>query len=394
MMRILYLANEEIPGRMGGSVHAWEVARGLVQRGHRVTALVHRGEGQAAQCEREGVVIIRENLKLRGKMVPLRGLRVAARLARTTDVVMERYLTQGGAGAILARKRGVPLLLEVNSPHVEELIWRFGIGSALLGWALRAWVDWQFASARVAVAPRASIVPAGARDRVRVRGWGVNVDRFSPEAAQDRAAAAFRERHQLKGRLPVIFSGSFRRWHGVLDIPEIARRTLAREPRVKFVLLGEGELLGDVRAAVAAAGLEKDVVVAGSVPYDEMPGIVASCAIGIAPYDAEAYPPLARFGFFWSPLKVFEYLACGVPAVLFGYEGLREHVGEAERGLAVPPRDLEAFAAAIAQLAGDEEARRAMGDAGRRYVARAHSWADHVAWLEDCLREAMSESSA
>ncbi|MFQ5458594.1 MAG: glycosyltransferase, partial [Myxococcota bacterium] len=157
---------------------------------------------------------------------------------------------------------------------------------------------------------------------------------------------------------------------------------------VKFVLLGEGDLAGEVRAAVTAAGLEKDVVVAGSIPYEEMPGAVASCAIGIAPYDVEAYPPLTAFGFFWSPLKVFEYLACGLPVVLFGYAGLREHVGEAERGLAVAPRDLDAFATAIAGLARDEEARRAMGAAGVAYVRASHSWADHVAWLEARLAEA------
>jgi len=226
---------------------------------------------------------------------------------------------------------------------------------------------------------------------VRVRGWGVDVDRFEPGAAETAAGREFRRRFALEGRVPVLFSGSFRRWHGVLDIPEIARRALARAPELKFVLLGEGDVLADVRSAVSAAGLEKDVVVAGSIPYAEMPAAVASCAIGIAPYDADAYPPLARFGFFWSPLKVFEYLASGLPVVLFGYEGLREHAGEAERGLAVPPRDLEAFAAAVASLARDAGARRAMGEAGRAYVRASHGWADHVGWLEERLREATGE---
>ncbi|MDP3940500.1 MAG: glycosyltransferase family 4 protein [Deltaproteobacteria bacterium] len=393
-MRILYLANEEIPGRMGGSVHAWEVSRGLVARGHAVTALVHLGAGQAAEETLEGVRIVRVNLKVGGKMVPLRGLRAAAGLAADADVIMERYLTQGGAGAVLSRRRSIPLVLEVNSPHVEELVWRMGWRGALLAPVTRAWVAWQFSAARIAVAPRESIVPAGARDRVRLCGWGVNVERFSPEAAATEAGRAFRNRFGLEGSTVVLFAGSFRRWHGVLDIPGISRRALARAPELKFVLLGEGDDLAEVRARVRAEGIEKNVIVAGSIPYEEMPAAVASCAIGIAPYDASAYPPLARFGFFWSPLKVFEYMACGLPVVLFGYEGLREQVGEAQRGLAVPPRDLDAFATAIVTLARDGERRRAMGEAARGHVAASHSWAGHVLWLEERLREATGEAAS
>ncbi len=393
-MRILYLASEEIPGRMGGSVHAWEVARGLAARGHAVTALVERAPGQAAEERIEGVRIVRAALRMRGRMIPLRGLARAMGLARDADVILERHITPGGAGAVIARARGLPLVLEVNSPHVEELIWRMDIRSPILKWALRAWVNWQFHACRLAVAPQANIVPACARDRVAVRGWGVDTDRFRPEAADTPAADAFRARHDLAGRVSVLFAGSFRTWHGARDLPEIARRALARAPEIKFVLVGEGELLDGVREAVQALGLSKDVAVAGSVPHEEMPAVVASCAIGIAPYDTDAYAPLARFGFFWSPLKVFEYMACGLPVVLFAYEGLREHVGESERGLAVAPRDLDAFAGAIAMLARDETARREMGARARAYVLREHTWRDHVAWLEARLEEAARERPA
>jgi glycosyltransferase involved in cell wall biosynthesis len=386
-MKILYLAHEEIPGRMGGSVHAWEVARGLAALGHGVTLLVHRGEGQAGEERREGVRVVRVNLKRRGKMIPLLAAPTAFRLARDADLVMERYLTQGGAGALIARGRRKPLVLEVNSPHVEELIWRWGVRLPLARWGLRRWVAWQFAAARLAVAPQANIVPEGARDRVRMRGWGVDVDRFRPEASRTAAAGRFRARYGLEGRVPVLFSGSFRSWHGVRHLPEIARRTLARAPEVKFVLVGEGDLLEEVRGAVAAAGLKEDVIVPGSVPHEEMPSLIASCALGLAPYDTTAYPPLDRFGFFWSPLKVFEYLACGIPVILSAYDGLRDHVGEAERGLAVTPGDPEAFAGAVALLARDAAARRRMGQAGRAYAIADHSWAGHVRWLDGHLRE-------
>jgi glycosyltransferase involved in cell wall biosynthesis len=296
---------------------------------------------------------------------------------------------------VIARRRGTPLVLEVNSPHVEELIWRWGLRSPLVQRLLRRWVDWQFAAARLAVAPRANIVPkVVARSRVRVRGWGVDVERFHPQASRTDAGQRFRERYRLEGRVPVLFSGSFRRWHGVHHLPEIARRTLARAPEVKFVLLGEGDLLEEVQDAVKAAGLQEDVIVPGSIPHAEMPAAVASCALGLAPYDATAYPPLDRFGFFWSPLKVFEYFACGLPVILSAYGGLRNHVGEAERGLAVTPGDPDAFAGAVALLARDETTRRRMGRSGRAYAVADHSWAAHVRWLEGHLSEAAAGGGA
>jgi hypothetical protein len=112
-LRILYLANEEIPGRMGGSVHAWEVARGLAARGHEVTALVNRAPGQEREERIEGVRIVRRRLRVGGRMIPLRGLAAAMGLARHADVVLERHITPGGAGAVIARI-GI-LVLEVNS---------------------------------------------------------------------------------------------------------------------------------------------------------------------------------------------------------------------------------------------------------------------------------------
>jgi glycosyltransferase involved in cell wall biosynthesis len=68
--------------------------------------------------------------------------------------------------------------------------------------------------------------------------------------------------------------------------------------------------------------------------------------------------------------------------VLFASEGLGELGGAAERGLAVAPRDLDAFAGAIAMLARDDPGRRAMGTRARAWVLAEHTWRDHVAWLE------------
>ena len=62
-----------------------------------------------------------------------------------------------------------------------------------------------------------------------------------------------------------------------------------------------------------AAGI-RDIVFTGAVPHDAMPAALAAADIGVAPFDPSAHAPLS-LGFYWSPLKIFEYMAAGLPVV-------------------------------------------------------------------------------
>jgi glycosyltransferase involved in cell wall biosynthesis len=78
--------------------------------------------------------------------------------------------------------------------------------------------------------------------------------------------------------------------------------------------------------------------------------------IGVAPYTAQD-------GFYFSPLKVAEYLAAGLPVVVSDQGDLREIVGDA--GVLVPPDDVAALAAALARLVRDPSLRRTLSTAAR-----------------------------
>jgi glycosyltransferase involved in cell wall biosynthesis len=89
------------------------------------------------------------------------------------------------------------------------------------------------------------------------------------------------------------------------------------------------------------------------------------------------------------PLAALEAASAGVPVVTFDTGGIVELVGDGERGIVVPYPDTEAFAAALARLAGDEPARQALGAAGAAAVRSRHVpevaapklWADLAGWL-------------
>ena len=100
-----------------------------------------------------------------------------------------------------------------------------------------------------------------------------------------------------------------------------------------------------------------------------MPALLASADVGVAPYDTARLRQL-RLGFYWSPLKIFEYMASGLPTVTIPRPPLDEIVREGQEGLHAPEADPSALAAAIERLADDPAARAAHGT---RAPARAWS---------------------
>jgi len=386
-LRILYISGEPFPGSGAGGIHVAEVATNLRALGHDLALVGSHGDGLAkAETWREMDVRRAKMVRLR-KTWPILGLCHAWRAAKPRpDVIMERYVTFGGAGAILARLLKRPLVLEVNSPHVEELFIRVGIKSRFIKWLLRKWVDFQFRTAAAVIAPKLGLVPDHATDKVTLVTWAANVDMFKPELRRDQRVVELREKLDLPEGKVVVFTGSFRAWHGVLDIPDIVEATTKLDPKVVFLLVGDGDCSEQLEAALRERGLMDSVRMVGRQAYDDVPLYCAAADVGIAPYDASAYPALERFGFYWSPLKIFEYMAAGLPTVTVDYPELTALVGD--RGVVVPQRDFAAMAEAIVSLLHDAERRAAVGAASREFVEEQGSWSAHATQLEQVLLRA------
>ncbi|VEB45455.1 Capsular glucan synthase [Chromobacterium violaceum] len=75
------------------------------------------------------------------------------------------------------------------------------------------------------------------------------------------------------------------------------------------------------------------------------------------------------------PIKLFEYMAAGMPVIASDFPVWREIVADAGCGVLVDPQDAAAIAAAINELLGDEERMRKLGESGKRAVLSKYSWA-------------------
>jgi len=375
-MKILYAAiDQRVPGTIGGAVHVTAVAEGLAALGHDVHVLASPGDGPFP--EYAGWEAMTPPLGLR-QLRWLRAGRVieVARRVRP-DVVIERYYNFGGEGMRAARAVGALAVLEVNAPVVDHAgspkRW---LDRALLVEPMRRWRDWQCRAADVIVTPSAGIVPAWARDRAVEIEWGADTTRFRPDA---KGPVPFTRE---AGELVVIFAGAFRRWHGAVHLVEAIRRLRARGHRdIRAVFVGDGPERENVRRA--ADGLD-GVVLAGAVAHERMPACLAAADVGVAPFDVEAHGPL-RLGFYWSPLKVFEYMAAGLPVVAPDLDRLRGIVRHEREGLLYDARDPDGLASAIERLKDPRE-REALGRAARERVVREFGWDVHCRRLEAAIR--------
>jgi glycosyltransferase involved in cell wall biosynthesis len=90
-----------------------------------------------------------------------------------------------------------------------------------------------------------------------------------------------------------------------------------------------------------------------------------------------------RTGLF--PIKLFEILACGTPAIVSDYPGQADLVRSAQCGLVIAPGDPKALAGAVATVARDAEERKAMGVRGHALIVAEHSWERRAAQTADLV---------
>jgi glycosyltransferase involved in cell wall biosynthesis len=375
-MKILYVAtDQDVPGTTGGSIHVLEVAAGLSARGHEVHAVVRAQPGAPAEERLAGAHFHRVSWPTGSRFLRYRARPQVEALARTLrpDAVMERYYNFGGEGVLAAAAVGAPALLEVNSPIVDYPgSTKALVDQLLVVRPLQRWREKLVRAARALVAPIPEIVPDWARARTTIVTWGANVDAFRPEARDE----AFR--HELgvpAGAVMVLFSGSFRPWHGV-HVFEAAARRLRERPDLFFVLAGGPDTSMD-------AGYRGRRL--GRVSYERMPRLVASADVAVAPYDTRRMPEL-QLGFFWSPLKIFEAMASGVGVVTIPRPPLTQIVRDGEDGVFFREGDAASLAETLVRLAGDKPLRDRLGRSGRARVVERYSWARHCEQLEGVLQ--------
>lgn len=272
------------------------------------------------------------------------------------DLVYERYNLFFPSGVRAAKQAGVPIFLEVNAPLFEERS-RFG-GLSLK--RLARWSEeyvWRNADAVLPVTEvlagrvRAAGVPGS---RIHVIPNGINEAEFgrlpTPEEAKRQLG--------LEGRFVLGFVGFMRDWHGLERVVDFMAKSDRRDLHALFV--GDGPARAGVERRAAELGLGERVTITGVVQRDRIPRVLAA-------FDTALQPAVVEYA---SPLKLFEYLAVGLPVLAPATPNIREVLEDDVNAVLFDPQDDAAFARGLGRLCADEGLRRRLGTAARETIGK------------------------
>ncbi|MBE7384193.1 MAG: glycosyltransferase family 4 protein [Leptolyngbya sp. SIO1E4] len=369
-MRIAYVcADPGIPvfGQKGCSIHVQEVIRALRHQGATVDLFaVHLGGAPAADLAdltvhslppiSKGQAAVREKIAL--SINP--SVWMDLKLTGPFDLIYERYSLWSYSAMEFAQIMGIPGLLEVNAPLIEEqaqhreLVHRDEAEKV----AARAF---QAASQLIAVSQEVKhyLTRWGIADKVHVTPNGVNHHRF-PETLQPTIAKA-------ANTFTVGFVGSLKPWHGLHHLVEAFTQLYQQVPQARLLIVGDGPQRDALVAELKQRGLQSVTCLTGAVSPEQIPGLLASMDVAVAPYPASS-------NFYFSPLKVVEYMAAGLPVVVSSRGQLLDLVTDGSTGLLCPPGDETALAIALEQLWQSPQLRQRLGQAARQYILAHHTW--------------------
>jgi len=381
-MRALY--HHRTRGRDVEAVHIRGVASGLERLGYAVeivgppgvhvdadvAAAVKTHEGETSRMGKTWAWVARHMPQLGFELLELayNGVAIPRLLARCRkpkpDLIYERYAISTFAGVLAGRLTGVPTVLEVNETIGVDRT-RQG-KTPVMPW-LAAWLERQIlrqATGLVVVSHylKEQMVAAGhPAERVLVLPNAVDPDRFDPVRAD---GAEIRARYGLEGKPVIGFVGSFTKWHGIDMLLRACAAVAAEFPELRVLLVGDGAQRDESEALAKELGIGDRVVFPGRVPHAAIPDYMGAMDIGVMP----------NSNVYGSPMKVFEYMAMGMPAVAPRFGPLEEAINDGETGLIFEPGSLESLTACLRALVAEPERRARLGRAARVKVLNQHLW--------------------
>jgi glycosyltransferase involved in cell wall biosynthesis len=345
------------------------VTEALQARGHDVTLLCARlGDGNPDP--RVGTIVEA------GASESRIGAEMSRLLAtKSVDLVIERYALESGKAAPLCARERVPHLLEVNAPIVLEAA-RHRDLKRVDAWLRREKATFTSAGLIMVVSSELAryvrrVVPEAV---VAVIPNGVDVQRFGSGPAMDLGLPP--------DSIVIGFAGSMKPWHGVEDLLTASDGVLARNPQVVLVLAGDGPQMPCIRDQVTSLGLSPRVRVLGALEHQKMPSLLRGIDVAVAPYRPSS-------DFYFSPIKVLEYMASGCATVYPRIGDLPHMV--AGSGVDYRAGEVRGLESAIERLVTDAPMRAELGRRGRQR-AFDFTWDRVVSSIEELVQPALASS--
>lgn len=374
-MRIAYLGIIDIAAEGAETRHVFEICEAWNRQGHVVTLFVPNKKGEPS--EKLSVNIVRLQtfgvkrsflLTLIYNVISIFYL-LKQYSSQRIDVVYTRQSMLEFMPLFFMKRLGVRYIAEVNGIDREQkklygmAEWKIRLSECLFG------LCYGLADAIVTVTDEIKEYLAErypeTSEKTYVVSNGANVEISRPI----KKAVACHELGFDPGKTYVVFVGSLKKWHGVENAISVVEKLVQDHENIRLLVLGDGPEKGYLRSVVVKKGLEENVAFVGKVKYDRVPLYIGMATACLALFDRERND---RTGL--SPLKIFEYMACGRPVVTTDVGNLKGIIGRHNCGFIVKAGDINAMSQAVMSLVKNSELAKELGDNGREAAVRYYSW--------------------
>lgn len=371
MPKILYTAFDIVPSPKGASTHILHNLRGLVN-GHFDVHLITPNDGLLPPEDTiDGARVTRISQDLAQNFLARAvhfGKAVASHLALHPDydVVHFRNIWDGFQIAQNKKKYGYRTLFEVNGLPSIELKYHYpGLDSDLLSKIKEQEIATLHLSDAIICPSRVTrdyIASLGLnRKLVTVIPNGVSPSDFSASPLPVR-----------DGRVPVLlYIGTLADWQGLEIVVRSLPKILEQRPvRLQIVGRGRSRQRKMLAKQIRKLGIEDHVIVQPAVPHHEIPALIASADICVAPLGLNDRNVTQGA----CPIKLLEYMAAGRPMLASNMPIVRELVREDVDALLFSPNDPDALARQTLALLNDFELSKRLANSASERALSKFTW--------------------
>ncbi len=391
-VRLLYLCSDygiRPTGTKGASIHLRAITRALAELGHEVRLLsphqspngdhplrrlIQTGGGEFAKSiktlkhwlvdhDLDDTVARELRPLLYNSWAPRQAVKAVGEFPPAA--IVERLSLLGHVGLDLAEAWHVPLIVEVNALLTEESRSFRKLQLGRLADAIERRVL-ERADAILAVsAPLAErIAELGiCADKIHVVPNGVDLRVF--ENAPSRSAR--RATLGLRDEFVIGFCGSLKSWHGVDVLLAAFAEFLETDPAARLLIVGSGPAEESLRAAVETTHMNASVTFTGAVPHSEVAANLRAMDVAVAPFKS-------MDGFYFSPIKLFEYMAADTCVVASKLGQIQDVITDGVNGLLCRPDDAHDLCAALIKARQSKALRARLASAALQTVRNRYTW--------------------
>lgn len=379
-MKILY--HHRTRGKRVEGVHIRSICKALTEKGHEVDIMAFPGSEAvetANQLQDDKKSPLTRFLKFFTQYAPelffelmeiAYNLIVFYRINKYTsehhvDLIYERYSLFMFYTVRLARKKGIPIILEINDSALVERVrhlFLVGLAKKFESWIFRhadglVFISSEFrkiASSHYQLNNEICVSPNAADPHLFSR------DRYDRDD--------IRHRLGLEHKMVCGYVGAFHHWHGIHTFVEKVIPVMKQNHDTCMLMIGDGELLEEIKATVDRNQLHERFIFTGRIAHDDVPEYIAAMDIAVLP-DSNVYG---------SPMKIFEYMAMEVPVIAPDYSPIGEVIVSGETGWLFRKQDYSDCIRHYEQLLENREEVRKVGLNAREYIISKRQWANNA----------------